>query len=361
MVGDNVKLGDRVVDAIGSVEYEAVALGEPHFVKLGDRVVYAIGSVEYEAIALGEPHFGLCGAIRGATLSLNLIYLNEQGTPVKIYAATLLSAAGDEAYLKSVAQEAAYRELDWKLADAEKRAEIVAEKLAQVKANPRTIGWRPDTNSVEVAQLKATIASLEQDFSILNEAFSGYVEAHPPVEDQPTPASESANGILTSTETQPVIAQGVRIVEMFCDDATARYELGSAPKNVLYGSLEGFLKDHPEAQNSPEYFPVKVLVYVLREAAQRVEEISDQICQTSAPNVTDSPSAALATTTAAGSSDSEEQKTVDNQQNQASAPSVIEKQVDATSAGGDVNATAGQEPDTTAAEGAISDGGSPTN
>lgn len=230
-------------------------------VKPGDRVVYAIGSVEYEAVALGEPHFGLCGAIRGATLSLNLIYLNEQGTPVKIYAAPLLSAAGDEAYQKSVAQEAAYRELDWKLADAEKRAEIVAEKLAQVKANPRTIGWRPDTNRVEVAQLKAIIASLEQDFSILNEAFSGYVEAHPPIEDQPTPAPVATTTAASSDS-----------AEQSASDTSS--STATAPQ------------------------------------------------------------------------------TVDTQQNQASAPSVTEKQV---------NATAGQEPDATTAEGAIPDGGSPTN
>lgn len=113
-------------------------------IKQGDRVVYAIGGGEYPAIALGSVNSSYSQASRAFSAHLNLIYLNEQGTPIKVFAAPLLAVAADEEHLNLVAESAARSDLSYKEASAEEKHQIFEEKLRLVRLNPRTIGWRPE-------------------------------------------------------------------------------------------------------------------------------------------------------------------------------------------------------------------------
>lgn len=113
-------------------------------IKQGDRVVYAIGGVEYPAVALGSVNSSYSQASRAFSAYLNLVYLNEQGTPIKVVAAPLLAVAADEDHLNLVAESAARSDLSYKEASAEEKHQIFEEKLRLVRLNPRTIGWRPE-------------------------------------------------------------------------------------------------------------------------------------------------------------------------------------------------------------------------
>lgn len=142
-------------------------------IEQGDRVVYAAGDKQYNAynaIALGSPTSGFNQGIKLSSLFLRLIYLNERGVPVTVSSAPLLAVAADEEHLKNVAEDAAQRDLSYKAADEKGRARLLDEKLAHVKANPHTIGWRPYEDGEEFAklrventQLKAQIEDLKAD------------------------------------------------------------------------------------------------------------------------------------------------------------------------------------------------------
>jgi chromosome segregation ATPase len=135
-------------------------------IKQGNRVVYAIGGVEYNAVALGSPSFGNHPGLQAFNYHLNLAYLNEQGTPIKIYGAPLLTVAqDDDAKAEILAAEVRVKPaLVVAPEDADK-----AEKLSAAKENeqaqakriadaPVTIGWRPEVDDEAVAALKSTIA-----------------------------------------------------------------------------------------------------------------------------------------------------------------------------------------------------------
>jgi hypothetical protein len=126
-------------------------------IKQGDRVVYAAAGQEFNAMALGAPAYGFNQGIRLSSLFLNLIYLNAQGTAVTITGAPLLAVAADDDHLNQVAEDAAKRDLAWKTADDYDKRVLIAQNLAHIKANPRTVGWRPFEDSEEVATLKATL------------------------------------------------------------------------------------------------------------------------------------------------------------------------------------------------------------
>lgn len=113
-------------------------------IKQGDRVVYAIGDVEYNAVALGTAHVGYNPAMRLHSAFLNLIYLNEQGTPVKIFGAALLGTEADDEHLLDSANDATRKDPRFTPGfDAmNNNGEIVDEHFGRMKSNPRTIGWR---------------------------------------------------------------------------------------------------------------------------------------------------------------------------------------------------------------------------
>jgi hypothetical protein len=111
-------------------------------VKQGDRVVYAIGGMEYNAVALGTAHFGYNPAIRMHSAFLNLVYLNEQGTPVKIFGAPLLGSEADDEHLDTVAHESAKRDPRFQGSVPDDKDDIYDEHRERIVSNPRTIGWR---------------------------------------------------------------------------------------------------------------------------------------------------------------------------------------------------------------------------
>jgi hypothetical protein len=131
----------------------------------GDRVVYAIGGVEYNAIALGTPSEGYNAGTKLKSFHLNLIYLNEQGTPVRIFGAPLLGEVASDEHLKDVAEDALHRDPAWKALPGEARTEQVERKLAHLKANPRTIGWKPFVEGAEVEALKACVEKLKEQLA----------------------------------------------------------------------------------------------------------------------------------------------------------------------------------------------------
>ena len=77
--GAEVKTGEKSMRKISEIQF--------------DRVVYAVGGVEYDAIALGTPQRGVHGGFKMVSDHLSLIYLNERGEPIKITGAPLLVAA----------------------------------------------------------------------------------------------------------------------------------------------------------------------------------------------------------------------------------------------------------------------------
>lgn len=141
-------------------------------IKLGDRVVYAVGGVEYNALALGTASEGWSQGIRLGTISLSLTYLNEFGVQVKVLAAPLLGVAADDQHLKGIAQQAAEKTFGYVTAHDDVKAQMVAEQLANVKANPRTNGWRPYVEGEEVSKLRAQLALAAEMIGKLNDALN---------------------------------------------------------------------------------------------------------------------------------------------------------------------------------------------
>lgn len=111
-------------------------------IKQGDRVVYAIGGMEYNAVALGTAHFGYNPAIRMHSAFLNLVYLNEQGTPVRIFGAPLLGSEADDEHIDTVAYESAKRDSRFQGSSSDDMDDIYDEHRERIVSNPRTIGWR---------------------------------------------------------------------------------------------------------------------------------------------------------------------------------------------------------------------------
>lgn len=111
-------------------------------IKQGDRVVYAIGDVEYNAVALGTAHVGYNPAMRLHSAFLSLVYLNEQGTAIKVFGAPILGSEVDDEHLVEAAADARKRDPRNAGASFEYQVELSSEHFDRLKANPRTIGWR---------------------------------------------------------------------------------------------------------------------------------------------------------------------------------------------------------------------------
>jgi hypothetical protein len=137
-------------------------------IKLGDRVVYTVGGVEYNALALGAASEGWGQSIKLTSIFLSLTYLNKFGVQVKIIAAPLLGIAADEEHLKDIAQQAAQKTFGYVTAHDDVKAQMVAEQLANVKANPRTNGWRPYVEGEEVTTLRAALNDKNDQLALLD-------------------------------------------------------------------------------------------------------------------------------------------------------------------------------------------------
>jgi hypothetical protein len=145
-------------------------------IELGSRVVYAVGGVEHNAIALGAPSEGYNQGIRLATISLNLIYLNLLGVPVKIVAAPLLGVAADEDHLAEVAKVAAEKTQGYHTSPPDVKEAMAADHLEHIKAHPRTYGWRPYVEGEEAAALKAQVAVQAQQIADLETHVTALME-----------------------------------------------------------------------------------------------------------------------------------------------------------------------------------------
>lgn len=137
-------------------------------VKQGDRVVYTIGGVDYSAVATGSPSFGVHPGLSAANFHLNLVYLNEQGTPIKIFGAPLLTSAQTEdekaqILAAEVRIKPALVTADDDAADkAEKKTaaqENEAAHAQRLAAQPVTIGWRPEVDDEVISSLKSALAT----------------------------------------------------------------------------------------------------------------------------------------------------------------------------------------------------------
>lgn len=152
-------------------------------IKNGDRVVYAANNgVEYNATALDIPHFGYNQALRAPGLFLNLAYFDEAGAVVKISAAPLLGSQADDEHLGEGAYESAKRDVRYHGSTGEDKEALIQEHFDKLKANPRTIGWRPGSvESNEVATLQPGIGGAPSTV--------GFV-SHPPAQSN-VPAAPS--------------------------------------------------------------------------------------------------------------------------------------------------------------------------
>ncbi len=153
-------------------------------IKLGSRVVYAIGAVEYNALALGSPNEGWNQGIKLASIFLNLVYLNELGVSQTVAAAPLLGVAADDQHLAAVAESAAKKTFGYVTADPQTRQDMVAAELSHVKANPRTVGWRPFVEGEDVARLKEQLATADEAIGQLNHAMALSMRPEKPAVDQ---------------------------------------------------------------------------------------------------------------------------------------------------------------------------------
>ena len=124
----------------------------PCDVKQSDRVVYAIGKKEYDAVALNAPTLSFHSGFKRASHHLNLRYLNDDGTPITIYGAALLTVATSEKDRHNYAQMNACATHipapgGHPPLQAFERVEVpdheCEDALAELEANPITTGWRP--------------------------------------------------------------------------------------------------------------------------------------------------------------------------------------------------------------------------
>lgn len=176
-------------------------------IKRGDRVVYAAGGVEHQALALDAASEGWSQGIRLGTIALSLIYLDDLGVPVKVIAAPLLGVAADDEHLAEVAQAAAEKTFGYLRADERERAEMVAEQMANIKAHPRTIGWRPDVENEEVATLRAQLAQASEAIGQLNHALAQTMKAPDPA--PPQPSAEDLDAVATEAQAARATAGSV--------------------------------------------------------------------------------------------------------------------------------------------------------
>jgi hypothetical protein len=100
-------------------------------VKLGTPIIYSINGHEYTGVALGSVSVGYNHARVAAGHHVNLIYLNEQGSPIKIFGASLLSEVTTDDHL------------DAQLDVEEKVLGDRDKAVAAIEARDVQIGWKP--------------------------------------------------------------------------------------------------------------------------------------------------------------------------------------------------------------------------
>lgn len=120
-------------------------------VKLGTPVLYSINGHEYTGVALGSVSVGYNQARVAAGHHVNLIYLNEQGTPIKVWGAPLLSEVTTDDHLDE------QLELEEKVLGDRDKA------VAAIEARDVRIGWKP------YIDICATASASDEAMNMLNE------------------------------------------------------------------------------------------------------------------------------------------------------------------------------------------------
>jgi hypothetical protein len=132
----------------------------------GSRVVYvANDGVERNAIATDTPHYGYNGAVRLHSAFLNLVYLNDEGDTVVVAAAPLLGVAADDEHLAASAKDAVRKDVRTPGSGFEDKEALFEEHFTRLKANPRTIGWRPGSVGDGTPNCALTPAACSSDGS----------------------------------------------------------------------------------------------------------------------------------------------------------------------------------------------------
>lgn len=175
-------------------------------VKQGDRVVYAIGDVEYNGVALGTVTTGVHPGHKRASKHLNLIYLNEQGTPVKIFGAPLLTSA------ETIEDKAAFAQMNARIERQAPDGHELRTVEGQVKAkeeSPRKIGWRPFVDGEDVAKLANQVSNLRQTVSELDAENAKLRSEKTALAAQvnPAPVSDDGPGIPSAADLDAAAAE----------------------------------------------------------------------------------------------------------------------------------------------------------
>ena len=137
-------------------------------VKQGDVVVYEINGVQRNAVSQSSPWLGYNSGRRSASFHLNLTYLEENGSAVRVVGAQLLTKAASDEELAEIAKISAaqhhspsheklqHEDTAWLAAhDDATKAEVL-----RLKSQPVTIGWRPHVDGEEIAALKAEASEI---------------------------------------------------------------------------------------------------------------------------------------------------------------------------------------------------------
>lgn len=114
-------------------------------IKLSSPVIYVDGDgIQHGAIAKGPASVGYNAGLRTFGAFLNLIYLNDEGVPVAIASAPLLSSEQDDKFIKLATDALTERDLHAtaNAAGNETPEEIQARHFVRMTEQPRTIGWK---------------------------------------------------------------------------------------------------------------------------------------------------------------------------------------------------------------------------
>ena len=140
-------------------------------------VVYEINGVQRNAVSQSSPWLGYNSGRRSASFHLNLAYLDENGSLVRVVGAQLLTKAASDEELAEIAKISAaqhhspsheklqHEDPAWLAAhDDATKAEVL-----RLKSQPVTIGWRPHVDGEEIAALKAeyvaVVTKLQNDLN----------------------------------------------------------------------------------------------------------------------------------------------------------------------------------------------------
>lgn len=143
-------------------------------VRIGHRIVYAIGATEYLGVAVSNASAGLHPGSKTASYHINLNYLNESGMLTKVMAAALLPDVVDEEDKALFAKLEAFNRprLDKESVDGNLAAHQ-ANVSARIDAgkHPDAKGWRPYIDGEEVAKLKTQVKSLQESLTAVGSSY----------------------------------------------------------------------------------------------------------------------------------------------------------------------------------------------